>query len=75
METAECVDVAKPKKGRPTTGRHDVTVKVDAAVISKAKMVASARNIPLAEFVSELLRGPVDREFAKEMKKVEGADS
>lgn len=70
METAECLDVAK-SKGRPPTGRRDVTVKVDASVISKAKMVASARNIPLAEFVSELLRGPVDREFAKEMKKVQ----
>lgn len=74
MAVTECLDVGK-SKGRPKTGRQDVTVKVDGAVISKAKLVASARNIPLAEFVSDLLRVPVDREFAKEMKRVQEGGS
>lgn len=61
------------KKGRPkTSGRADVTVKMDAAIVAKAKMVASARNVTLAEFLSELTRGMVDREFAKEMKRLAG---
>lgn len=71
METAECLDVAK-SKGRPKTGRRDVTAKIDSEVISKAKMVAGARNVSLAEFLTEMLRGPVDRELEKEMRKLAG---
>jgi len=45
-------------------------VQVDAEIISKAKVVAGARNVPLAELISDLLRGPVNRELEKEMKKL-----
>ena len=59
-------------RGRPKRSeRNDVAVKVDARVVAKAKMVAQARNIPLAEYVSELLRAPVDRDFVKEMRKLD----
>jgi hypothetical protein len=60
------------RKGRPKRSeRDDVPVKVDRAIVNKAKMIATARGLSLAEYVSELLRGPVDRDFAKEMRRLE----
>lgn len=73
LATEELV-VAKPK-GRPKSSqRNDATAKIDAAVIVKAKFVADTRDMPLAEYLSELLRGPVDRDFAKAVKQVEGGE-
>ena len=34
-------------------------------------MVAKARGLSLAEYLSELIRGPVDRDFLKVMKQME----
>jgi hypothetical protein len=60
------------KAGRPKrSDRDDATVKIDRGIVSKAKMVASARNIPLAEYLSQALRGLVVRDFAKEMRRIE----
>ncbi len=49
----------------PREKRNDVTVKIDAKVYRRAKMVASHRNIPLSEFLTELLDKPVAREYGK----------
>jgi hypothetical protein len=63
------------KAGRPKSSeRDDVTVKIDRGIVSKAKMIASARSVPLAEYLSELLRSPVIRDFAKEMRRIELAE-
>jgi hypothetical protein len=63
------------KAGRPKRSeRDDVTVKIDRGIVSKAKMIASARNVPLAEYLSELLRPPVARDFAKEMRRIESEE-
>lgn len=64
--------VAKKKVGRPKSGRVDATVKADAAIVAKARLVATANNISLTEYISEILRAPVERDFAKEMRKVGG---
>jgi hypothetical protein len=45
--------------------RDDVTVKITAAIYRKAKMVATYRGMPLAEYLSETLKKPVDRDFHK----------
>jgi hypothetical protein len=59
------------KKGRPKTSeRDDVTVKLDRGVASMAKWVASSRGITLAEYLTELLRGPVGRDMAKGSKRL-----
>ena len=57
--------MAKTKKaGRPaTSNRDDVVVKVDRGVIAKARYVADSRRIPLAEYLSEVLRPTVGRDF------------
>jgi hypothetical protein len=58
-------------RGRPKTERDDVTVKLDRSIVSRAKIIAAARGLTLAEYLSDLTRGLVDRDFAKEMKRVQ----
>jgi hypothetical protein len=63
--------MARPK-GRPKTSeRNDAVARVDAVIVSKAKMVASARGITLAEYLSDLLRMAVDRDFVREMERLQ----
>jgi hypothetical protein len=59
-------------KGRPKQEkRHDASAKIDAGILARARAVATARGITLAEYLSEVLRAPVARDFAREMKKIE----
>jgi hypothetical protein len=54
----------KKKAGRPATStRDDIVVKVDRGIVAKARYVAESRRIPLAEYLSELLRPVVGRDF------------
>jgi hypothetical protein len=63
------------KMGRPKTSeRDDATARIDRGVLGKAQMVAKARKISVAEYLTDLLEGPVDRDFLKEMKKLEGGE-
>jgi hypothetical protein len=63
------------KRGRPKASkRRDAVVKLDVIIVGKAQMVAKARGTSLAEYLSEVIRGPVDRDFLKIMKTLE-ADS
>jgi hypothetical protein len=63
------------KAGRPKRSeRDDVTVKLDRGIVSKAKMIASAKKVPLAEYLLDLLSGPVARDFAKEMRRIAAED-
>lgn len=50
--------MAKPK-------RQDVTVKIDAKLQRKAKLVASHRDLTLSEYLSELLEKPVERDYQR----------
>jgi hypothetical protein len=61
------------KKGRPKakSGRDDIAVKIDRIIGDKARFVASRRGTTLAEYLSDLLRSPVERDFAKELKEIE----
>jgi hypothetical protein len=62
-----------PRKGsgRPKSERKDGTARVDIQILGQAQMVAKRRGISLAEYLSDLLRGPVDRDFLREMKELE----
>lgn len=63
----------KPR-GRPpgkTSTRKDRTAKVDAMVLGWAELVARAQGKPLAEYISETLRGPVMRDYAVVMRQME----
>jgi hypothetical protein len=51
-------------KGK-VSGRDDVAVKVDRVIVNKARMVAAHRGISVAEILSEILRGPVDKAYVQ----------
>jgi hypothetical protein len=60
------------RKGRPkTSARIDVTVRLDRTIADKARQVAYARGIPIAEYLSEMLRGPIDRAYAQFVREIE----
>jgi hypothetical protein len=50
--------------------RNDVAVKLDAKVAKEAKMVAAARGITLAEYISEILRPIVHRDLRAETSQI-----
>jgi hypothetical protein len=50
--------------------RDDVTVKMDAQTVRKAKMVAAGRGITLAEYLTQIVRPVVDRDLEEETKRV-----
>jgi hypothetical protein len=55
-----------PALASPVMARNDVNVRLDAEVVSEAKMVAASRNITLAEYLSEILRPIVHRDLEGE---------
>jgi hypothetical protein len=64
------------KRGRPRASeRRDAVVKLDVIIVGKAQMVAKASGISLSEYLSEMLRSPVDRDFLRVMKEMEAAGS
>lgn len=74
--TVERTTMAKRKAGRPKTSeRDDVVVKVDRALVGMAKMIATARGMSLAGYLSEAARPVVEKDFAREMKRLEGGGS
>jgi hypothetical protein len=50
--------------------RNDLTVKIDADIVTKAKHVAFNRRTTLAAYLSEMIRPLVDRDFQEEMAKM-----
>lgn len=46
--------------------RNDVNVRLDSEVVTDAKMVASAKGVTLAGYLSELLRPLVRRDLEEE---------
>lgn len=60
------------KRGRPKgIQRRDAVVKLDALIVGKAQMVAKAKGTSVAEYLSEIIRVPVDRDFLGIMKQME----
>ncbi|MDE2104067.1 MAG: GIY-YIG nuclease family protein [Patescibacteria group bacterium] len=54
---------------KPWDGTDDVppfaAVKIASSIYRKAKMVAAHRSMPLAEYLSDLLEKPVERDYLK----------
>jgi hypothetical protein len=62
---------AKPK-GRPKRSeRDDVTVKIDRALVGKAKLIATHQGVPVAELLSDLVKGPLDKTYAMMLRELE----
>ncbi|MFI5458974.1 MAG: hypothetical protein ACHRXM_26395 [Isosphaerales bacterium] len=47
-------------------------VKIERDIISKAKMISTDRGMSLAGYLSESLRGSVDRDWSKMVRKAGG---
>jgi hypothetical protein len=74
--TAELKPMAKKRMGRPKTSeRDDGTARIDNGILRKAKLIASSRNVTVAEYLSSVLQAPVDRDFLKEMKNLERGEA
>jgi hypothetical protein len=50
--------------------RHVATVKVDAALLRKAKQTCTLENIKLQDYFDRLVRGPIERDNAKALRKL-----
>src|SRR4051794_11158676 len=73
--SAEMRPMAK-KMGRPKTSeRDDGTARIDRGILAKAQMITSARKVTMAEYLSGVLQGPVDRDFLKEMRRLAGDEA
>lgn len=48
----------------------DVAVKIDRGLYDKAKLVAFRRRITMAELLTDMLRQPLERAYALEVKKL-----
>jgi hypothetical protein len=58
------------KKRAEKGKRDDVAVKIDRTLGDKAKFVASRKGSTMAEYLSELLRGPVEKDFDRAVKEM-----
>jgi hypothetical protein len=60
-------------KGRPkVSDRDDGTVRLDRTLIGRAKMVANYRGVPVAQVLSEIVKGPLDKAYAQMLREMEG---
>lgn len=59
---------SRPGAGRPKTDRDDMSVKMDRAIVARARFVAELRGITLAEYLTEAVRPIVEKDFEKASK-------
>jgi hypothetical protein len=52
--------------------RNDVVVKVDRAIVGKAKMIATHRGISVAEMLTDAARPAIDRAYAQMLRELDG---
>ena len=60
------------KKKSDGAGPPTKAVKIDRALATKAQMIATDRGIPLADYISEILRGAVEKDWNKMIRRVGG---
>ena len=61
---------ARPGAGRPKAEqvRDDMSVKMDRTIVARARFVAELRGITLAEYLTEVVRPIVARDFEQSSK-------
>lgn len=68
LQVAERGMAAKKRAEKPK--RDDAAVKIDRTLTDKAKFVASRKGVTMAEYLSELIRAPVERDFTKAIREM-----
>jgi hypothetical protein len=61
------LDVATKKEG---SGLRTTPVKIETALARKARTIAEDKGVDLSEYVSGLIRGAIDRDWTKILKKI-----
>lgn len=69
MRAQQMARKRRPSEDAPPT----VPIKVDRAIAAKAKMIASDQGIDLAKYVSDALRGIVERDWSRMIKRVDSS--
>ena len=59
---------------RKKSGRRTIAVKMDAPIVKKAQVVADDRGIPVSEYLSEMVRGRVESDWLKIIKRAADAE-
>lgn len=70
VAVAEQRTMAK-RKGRPPTERDDIAVRLERKLGSMAKAICTARGIPVAQYLSDLTRAAINRDYAKTLRDAE----
>ena len=61
------------KVGRPkTSDRNDVSIKFDRLLAARARHVAESKGISMAQYLSEISRAQIDREYGELLRDLEG---
>jgi hypothetical protein len=63
MVAVESLGMAKSKRGRPPEGGKGKPVRMAADVLDKARVVAAASGVPMSDYLANLLRPLVDRDY------------
>jgi hypothetical protein len=73
--TTKAKSMAK-RRGRPEKpGGEGTVVRMASDLVAKAKYLAAQRGIPLSDYLSELLRPVIEREFRKAGRELMGEES
>jgi hypothetical protein len=64
--------MAKKRIGRPPLGRDDINVKIDRVLAGRAKVIAQGRGVSLAQYLSEVTKAVINRDYAQLMRELEG---
>jgi hypothetical protein len=60
------------RRGNPgKPGGEGKLVRLDPAIVGMAKAVATSKGMSLADYLADLLRAPVGREYAKMLRDLE----
>lgn len=70
--TEKTSQMPRPKKNPESSEPPTMAVKIDRTVGKKAQLIATDLGVDLASYISDALRGVVQRDWAKMLKRAEG---
>jgi hypothetical protein len=70
--SAGVLDVAKKQEG---SAFRTTPVKIETGLVRKARTIADDKGVDLSEYLSGLIRGAVDRDWTKILKKIAESES
>lgn len=62
----------KRPMGRPRMNREEVSVRYERGLAGKVRLIAQSKRITMSEYLSDVTRSAVDRDYAKLVKTIGG---